>query len=109
MFISVDDACSTVFCDGSRSIQISFLFRVEELRLRLEQSRLQIVQLQGENQHLKQQFEITLREKERMYQMRERVNYFFTISNDRLLLTKVFALIFIIVFFILSNIIKFYE
>uniref|UniRef100_A0A915AQ06 227 kDa spindle-and centromere-associated protein n=1 Tax=Parascaris univalens TaxID=6257 RepID=A0A915AQ06_PARUN len=46
--------------------------RVDELRLRLEQSRMQIVQLQGENQHLKQQFEITLREKERMYQMRER-------------------------------------
>ncbi|KHN85367.1 Major antigen [Toxocara canis] len=46
--------------------------KVEEMRMQLEQARMQIVQMQGENQRLRQQFDVILREKERSYQLREK-------------------------------------
>ncbi|VDM48218.1 unnamed protein product [Toxocara canis] len=44
----------------------------EEFRMLLEQERIQNEQLQNEIQHLRQQFELSLRDKERVYQNRER-------------------------------------
>ncbi|VDM37926.1 unnamed protein product [Toxocara canis] len=46
--------------------------RLEEERRRNEDLRLQIAQLQAENQRIRQQFDITLQDKERSYQIRER-------------------------------------
>uniref|UniRef100_A0A0M3ISA3 IF rod domain-containing protein n=1 Tax=Ascaris lumbricoides TaxID=6252 RepID=A0A0M3ISA3_ASCLU len=47
--------------------------RLEEERRRNEELRLQIAQLQVENQRIRQQFDVTLQDKERSYQIRERV------------------------------------
>uniref|UniRef100_A0A915AMK6 IF rod domain-containing protein n=1 Tax=Parascaris univalens TaxID=6257 RepID=A0A915AMK6_PARUN len=46
--------------------------RLEEERRRNEELRLQIAQLQVENQRIRQQFDVTLQDKERSYQIRER-------------------------------------
>ncbi|CAG9533734.1 unnamed protein product [Cercopithifilaria johnstoni] len=46
--------------------------RVEDLDMQLQQERLQNDQLQGEIQRLRQQFGISIRDKERVYQIRER-------------------------------------
>ncbi|VDK64466.1 unnamed protein product [Anisakis simplex] len=51
--------------------------RAEELRLLFEQERAQNDQLQTEIQHLRQQFELSLMEKDRLYQSRERVCFIF--------------------------------
>ncbi|VDK63419.1 unnamed protein product, partial [Gongylonema pulchrum] len=47
--------------------------RAEDLAMQLDQERLQNDQLQSEIQRLRQQFEISIRDKERVYQSRERV------------------------------------
>ncbi|VDM10852.1 unnamed protein product, partial [Wuchereria bancrofti] len=46
--------------------------RTEDLAMQLQQERFQNDQLQGEIQRLRQQFEISIRDKERVYQTRER-------------------------------------
>ncbi|KAK6103932.1 Ciliary rootlet component centrosome cohesion family protein [Brugia pahangi] len=46
--------------------------RTDDLALQLQQERFQNDQLQGEIQRLRQQFEINIRDKERVYQTRER-------------------------------------
>ncbi|VDK33174.1 unnamed protein product [Anisakis simplex] len=51
--------------------------RAEELRLLFEQERAQNDQLQTEIQHLRQQFELSLMEKDRLYQSRERVRFIY--------------------------------
>ncbi|VDM37924.1 unnamed protein product [Toxocara canis] len=57
---------------GMAGIEYELASRLDDERRKVEELRMQNVQLQGEIQRLRQQFEITIQDKERGYQIRER-------------------------------------